>query len=129
MVSFFWHVLSVYREIPLFVPVVTGVHCECLRYNPQMSSLYASQTTINAHIKSDNLQYNRLVLWDKWLADQASGVPSIILFIISYRLRHGLLHRWTNIFILPRIPWGEAFNPNNTTQSHSIFVNFKKIPF
>ena len=28
-----------------------------------------------------------LVRWDKWLGDQASDVPSIILFIISHKLR------------------------------------------
>ena len=33
--------------IPLYVSIVTGVHSECSRYDPQMSSLYASQTTIN----------------------------------------------------------------------------------
>ena len=27
-------------------------------------------------LKSDNLQYNTLVRWDKWLVDQASDVPS-----------------------------------------------------
>ena len=40
----------------------------------------------------------------------------------TYTLHHGLLNRWTDIFILPRTPWGEAFNPNNATQTHSIFV-------
>ena len=39
------------------------------------------------HQKSDNLQYNTLVCWDKWLIDQASDVPSIIFLIISHRLR------------------------------------------
>ena len=33
-------------------------------------------------LKSDNLQYNTLVRWDKWLIDQASDVPSIIFFFI-----------------------------------------------
>ena len=35
---------------------------------------------------------------------------------------HGLLNRWTDIFILPRPAWGWDFNPNNATQTHSIFV-------
>ena len=35
---------------------------------------------------------------------------------------HGLLNRWTDIFFLPRPAWGEAFNPKNATQTHSIFV-------
>ena len=35
---------------------------------------------------------------------------------------HGLLNRWTDIFILPRSPWGGPFNPYNVTQTHSIFV-------
>ena len=35
---------------------------------------------LKAMLKSDNLQYNMLVCWDKWLVDQASYVPSIILF-------------------------------------------------
>ena len=38
-------------------------------------------------LKSDNLQYNTLGRWDDRLIDQASDVPSIIFFIISYRLR------------------------------------------
>ena len=37
-------------------------------------------------------------------------------------LGHGLLNRWTDIFILARTAWGEVFNPNNATQTHSIFV-------
>ena len=36
--------------------------------------------------KSVNLQYNMLVRWDKRLNNQASDVPSIIFFIICYRL-------------------------------------------
>ena len=38
------------------------------------------------YLKSDNLQYNTLVCWDKWLADQASDVTSIIFFIISCKI-------------------------------------------
>ena len=34
-------------------------------------------------LKSDNLQYNTMVRWNKWLVDQASDVPSISFFIIS----------------------------------------------
>ena len=37
--------------------------------------------------KSDNLQYNTLARWDERLIDQASDVLSIIIFIISYRLK------------------------------------------
>ena len=40
--------------------------------------------------KSANLQYNTglLVWWDKWLVDQESDVPSIIIFfIISWKIR------------------------------------------
>ena len=37
--------------------------------------------------KSVNLQYNTLGRWDKRLIDQAFDVPSIIFFIIFYRLR------------------------------------------
>ena len=40
-----------------------------------------------AFLKSDNLQYNTLVRWDKRHIDQVSDVPSINFFIISYRLR------------------------------------------
>ena len=36
--------------------------------------------------------------------------------------KHGLLNRWTNIFILPWPASGNAFNPNNATKTHSIFV-------
>ena len=37
---------------------------------------------------------------------------------------HRRLNRWTDIFILPSPVWpeAEAFNPNNATQTHSIFV-------
>ena len=38
-------------------------------------------------MKSDNLQYNTLGRWFDRLMDQASDVPSIIFFIVSYRLR------------------------------------------
>ena len=31
--------------------------------------------------KSDNLQYDTLVCWDKWLVNQVSDVPSIIFFL------------------------------------------------
>ena len=33
-------------------------------------------------LKSDNLQYNTLVCWDKWLINQVSNVPSIIFFFM-----------------------------------------------
>ena len=37
------------------------------------------------HQKSDNLQYNKLGGWDKWLMmDQESDVPSIIFFPIFF---------------------------------------------
>ena len=45
---------------------------------------------------------------------------------------HGLLNGWTDIFFLPRPAWGEgveAFNPNNATQTYSIFGNYKKMSF
>ena len=35
---------------------------------------------------------------------------------------HGLLSRWTDIFILPRPACGVTFNLNNGTETHSIFV-------
>ena len=39
-------------------------------------------------LKSENLQYNTMGRWDKWLINQVSDVPSIIFFfIISHRLR------------------------------------------
>ena len=40
-----------------------------------------------AHLKSDNLQYNTLGRWDKRLIDQASDVPSIIFFHIFIFLK------------------------------------------
>ena len=40
-----------------------------------------------AILKSDNLQYNMLVHWDKWLVNQASDVLRIVFFILSSRLR------------------------------------------
>ena len=46
---------------------------------------------------------------------------SIWLLYIDYII-NGLLNRWTDIFIMPWPAWGEAFNPNNATQTHSIFV-------
>ena len=41
-------------------------------------------------------------------------------------LGHGLLNRWTDIFILPRTPWGLTFNPNNGTKIQSIFVKLSE---
>ena len=37
---------------------------------------------ITSKLKSDNLQYDTLVRWDKWLVHQASDVPSIIFFFM-----------------------------------------------
>ena len=31
---------------------------------------------------------------------------------------HGLLNRWTDIFILPRPTWGLTFNLNNGMETH-----------
>ena len=39
---------------------------------------------------------------------------------------HGLLNRWTDIFILPRTPWGLTFNRNNGTKTQSIFVKLSE---
>ena len=33
--------------------------------------------------------------------------------LLAGTFNHGLLNRWTDIFILPRTPWGLTFNPNN----------------
>ena len=41
--------------------------------------------------------------------------------------RHGLLNKWT--FILHWPAWGEAFNPNNITKTHSIFVKLYENTF
>ena len=41
------------------------------------------------------------------------------------KVNHGLFNRWTDILFLPRPAWGEAFNPNNTTQTQYL-QNFKK---
>ena len=38
------------------------------------------------------------------------------------RFRHGLLNRWTDIFILPGPYLGLAFNSNNAKQTHLIFI-------
>ena len=39
-------------------------------------------------IRQSMIKYTgSLLRWDKWIVDQASNVPSIILFIIFYRLR------------------------------------------
>ena len=45
--------------------------------------------------------------------------------VLGSRVVHGLLNRWTDIFFLPQPAWGEAFNPNNATQTHSIFAKLK----
>ena len=37
-------------------------------------------------------------------------------------LRQGLLYKWTEHWVLTCRNQGEAFNPNNVTQTHSIFV-------
>ena len=44
-------------------------------------------------------------------------------------LAHRILNRWTDIFILPWPAWAEAFNPNNATQTHSIFVKLSESIF
>ena len=44
------------------------------------------------------------------------------ILLIRNMVVHGLLNRWTDIFILPRTAWGGPFNPYNNTQPHSIFV-------
>ena len=44
-------------------------------------------------------------------------------------INHGLFNRWTDIFILPWPAWGGAFNPNNATQTHSIFVKLSENTF
>ena len=41
--------------------------------------------------KSDNLQFNMQVRWDKWLVDQESDVPSIIFLILFIYLEHSKL--------------------------------------
>ena len=47
----------------------------------------------------------------------------------QHSLIHGLLNRWTDIFILPRTAWGGPFDPYNITQTHSIFVKLLKNTF
>ena len=42
------------------------------------------------------------------------------------RLGHGLLNRWTDIFILPQTPWGLTFNPKHGTKTQSIFVKISE---
>ena len=42
--------------------------------------------------------------------------------VLGSRAVHGLLNRWTDILFFPQPAWGEAFNPNNTAQTHSIFA-------
>jgi hypothetical protein len=46
-----------------------------------------------------------------------------------FEVGHGLLNRWTDFLFLPDQPGGEAFNPNNATQTQSIFVKLKKKSF
>ena len=41
---------------------------------------------------------------------------------LVFRLGHGLLNRWTDIFILPLPAWGPSFYLNNGTETHSIFL-------
>ena len=45
----------------------------------------------NIFQKSDNLQHNTLVRWDKWLVNQASDVPSIIFLWFLIDLGHSKL--------------------------------------
>ena len=58
-----------------------------------------------------------LLLPGLWTA-RCTGVQSSV----GAHLSHGLLNRWTDIFILPRPAWGLTFNLNNGTETHSIFV-------
>ena len=50
-------------------------------------------------------------------------------FIHLVYISHGLLNRWTDIFILPRTAWGGPFNLYNITQTHSIFVKLLENTF
>ena len=44
--------------------------------------------SLQSEIRQSSISYTgSLGRWDKWLIDQSSDVPSIIFFIISYRLR------------------------------------------
>ena len=53
----------------------------------QWAKLFLRKSCMESYLKSDNLQYNTLGHWDERLIDQGSDVPSIIFFIISYRVR------------------------------------------
>ena len=60
--------------------------------------------------KSDNIQYNTLVRWDKWLVDQAFDVPSIIFFHNflqnslqkSFQFDIYFFYKFTNSFECPK---------------------------
>ena len=46
--------------------------------------------------------------------------------VIRHGLLNRLLNRWTDIFILPRTPWGLTFKLNNGTKTQSIFVKLSE---
>ena len=52
---------------------------------PKNHSVLTSHNILD-YTKSDNLQYNMLVCWDKWLVDQVSDVPSIFFIIKLQKL-------------------------------------------
>ena len=65
----------------------------------------------------DRVITNLILNGSKWMEVQHSS---------DIKIKHGLLNRWTDIFILPRTPWGLTFNPNSGTKIQSIFVKLSE---
>ena len=96
------------------------------------STLHCSTTTLKLFFLF-RLLIKLKGLWPfRVLFSTGSGTTSVIRKDNHKAIRwtkHGLLNRWTDIFFLPRTAWGGPFNPNNATQTHSIFVKLSENTF
>ena len=74
------------------------------------SPVLVTNLWLNSILKSDNLQYITMGCWDERFIAQVSDVPSIISFIISYRLGarvsvQGVESLWGDCRFIPA-DWG-----------------------
>ena len=68
-----------------------------------------------------NNQLERKMLSTRKMLEKEKKSPGLY-FKATFLLAQGLLYRWTEHSILSMTTGGRAFNPNNATQTHSIFV-------
>jgi len=84
--------------------------CEVVRTQPNVELLFL--------YKIESVPYLSNIQLFVWTYDTSYEWMVFLGSLCSHRL----LNRWTDIFILPWPAWVGAFNPNNATQTHSIFV-------